>query len=284
MDRDDPEKRIADLERQLAEQKRIAELERQLAEAKAAAGQNPGEGQSPSFFSVQTGTSQGGDERARQYAESLWEGLRSGGPAGPGGPSGPEMAQHREAFMQAAAQAGLSQEQIDNIFKHGKATFKVGHSVVYSGQGSAPEYRAFSGTAPPPPYAQQVGSRHQVAQGRRRERGGSVWANRFGAIAGTIGLCVGGASALTATMPSTALWTSPIVCDSGYQLAYNTSHYSYKPGQSGTSVDFECVNGADSYDPSWFAIDALQTLAFAVIAGVLVAIGFVVWRQFGKPA
>ena len=34
---DDPEKRIAELERQLAEQKRIAELERQLAEAKAAA-------------------------------------------------------------------------------------------------------------------------------------------------------------------------------------------------------------------------------------------------------
>jgi hypothetical protein len=37
MDQDDPEKRITELERQLAEQKRIAELERQLAEAKAAA-------------------------------------------------------------------------------------------------------------------------------------------------------------------------------------------------------------------------------------------------------
>jgi endonuclease/exonuclease/phosphatase (EEP) superfamily protein YafD len=39
MDQDDPEKRIAELERQLAEQKRIAELKRQLAEAKAAAAQ-----------------------------------------------------------------------------------------------------------------------------------------------------------------------------------------------------------------------------------------------------
>jgi hypothetical protein len=35
MDSDDPEDRITELERQLAEQKRIAELERQLAEAKA---------------------------------------------------------------------------------------------------------------------------------------------------------------------------------------------------------------------------------------------------------
>ncbi|OBI23038.1 hypothetical protein A5712_11770 [Mycobacterium sp. E2327] len=284
MDADDPEKRIADLERQLAEQKRIAELERQLAEAKAAAGQNRAEGQPPSFFSVRTGASQGDDDRARQYAESLWEGLRSGGPAGPGGPSGPEMAQHRAAFMQAAAQAGLSEEQIDNIFKHGKATFKVGHSVVYSGQGAAPEYTPPAFMGPPPGFAQQVGSMRQATFGGRRERRGLVWANRFGAIAGTIGLCVGGAAALTATMPSTALWTSPIVCDSGYQLTYNTSHYSYKPGQSGTNVDFECVNGADSYDPNWFAIDALQTLLFGLIAGVVVAIGFVIWRQFRTPA
>jgi hypothetical protein len=38
MDEETPETRIAELERQLAEQKRIAELERQLAEARAAAG------------------------------------------------------------------------------------------------------------------------------------------------------------------------------------------------------------------------------------------------------
>ena len=36
MDQEDPEDRIAELERQLAQQKRIAELERQLADAKAA--------------------------------------------------------------------------------------------------------------------------------------------------------------------------------------------------------------------------------------------------------
>ncbi|OBK43687.1 hypothetical protein [Mycobacterium sp. 1081908.1] len=280
MDSDDPEQRIADLERQLAEQKRIAELERQLAEAKAAADQNRAGGRPRSFFSVQTGASQGGDDRARQYAESLWEGLRSGAPAGPGGPSGPEMAQHRAAFMQAAAQAGLSQEQIDNIFKHGKATFQVGHSsVVYSGQGAAPDYSAFAG---PPAFAQQVGSKRQAAQGRRRPLGLRGWPDRIGAVLGTFGLCIGAAASLTAMMPSSALWTSPFVCDSGYQLAYDTTNYSYKPGQSGTSVSFECVGATGSYEPSWIAIDAFQTVLAAVVLGAAVGIGFVIWRLIRK--
>jgi uncharacterized coiled-coil protein SlyX len=41
MEQQDAERRIAELERQLAQQKRIAELERQLADAKAAAGEVP---------------------------------------------------------------------------------------------------------------------------------------------------------------------------------------------------------------------------------------------------
>lgn len=282
MDSDDPEKRIAELERQLAEQKRIAELERQLAEAKAAADPNRAEGQSPSFFTVQTGAGQGADDRARQYAESLWEGLRSGGPVGPGGPSGPEMAQHRAAFMQAAAQAGLSQEQIDNIFKHGKATFKVGHTVVYSGQGAAPEYTPPAFVGPPPAFSQQVGSKRQAAQGRRRPLGLRGWPDRIGAILGTLGLCVGAAASLTAVMPSSALWTSPFVCDSGYQLAYDTTDYSYKPGQSGTSVSFECVGAAGSYEPSWIAIDAFQTILAAVVLGAAVGVGYLIWRAIFK--
>ncbi|ORV85971.1 hypothetical protein AWC11_18895 [Mycobacterium interjectum] len=265
MDADDPEKRIADLERQLAEQKRIAELERQLAEAKAAAGQDT-------------------DDRARQYAQSLWEGLRSGGPVAPGGPSAPEMAQHREAFMQAAAQAGLSPEQIDNIFKHGKATFKVGHSVVYSGQGVTGDYGAVAGIGQPPDFPQQVGSRRHVAQGRRRPWGMRGWPDRIGAIIGALGLCIGAAASLTATMPASAMWTSPFVCDSGYQLAYNTTNYSYKPGQSGTSVSFECVGATGSYEPSWIAIDALQTILAAVVLGAAVGVGFLIWRAFRKQS
>ncbi len=265
MDADDAEKRIADLERQLAEQKRIAELERQLADAKAAAGQET-------------------DDRARQFAESLWEGLRSGGPAGPGGPSAPEMARHREAFMQAAAQAGLSQEQIDNVFKHGKATFKVGHSVVYSQQGAAPGYGAVAGMARPPGFPQQVGSKRQVARGRRRPWGMRGWPDRIGAIIGALGICIGAAASLTATMPASAMWTSPFVCDSGYQLAYNTTNYSYQPGQSGTSVSFECVGATGSYEPSWIAIDALQTILATVVLGAAVGVGFLIWRSFRRQS
>jgi uncharacterized coiled-coil protein SlyX len=275
MDTDDPEKRIADLERQLAEQKRIAELEHQLAEAKAAAGQNHE-------------TAQGADDRARQYAESLWEGLRTGRPAGPGGPSEAEMAQHREGFMRAAAQAGLSQEQIDNIFKHGKATFKVGHSsVVYSSQDAAPDYSKVvsfgAPMGPPPGFSQQVGSRRQAAQGRRPPLGLRGWPDRIGAVLGAFGIGVGAAASLTATMPSTALWTSPFVCDSGYQLAYNSTNYSYKPGQSGTSVSFQCVGATGSYEPNWILIDAFQTVLCALVLGAAVGVGFMIWRLIRKP-
>jgi hypothetical protein len=45
-------------------------------------------------------------------------------------------------------------------------------------------------------------------------------------IAGAIGICVGGAAAVTAIFPSSALWMSAIVCRSPYQLDYSTSHYS----------------------------------------------------------
>jgi len=286
MDDDDPQKRIAELERQLAEQKRIAELERQIAEAKAAANRNRADAQPSFFFDAQSVGGQGTDDRARQFAESLWEGLRTGAPAGPAGPSGPEMAQHREAFMRAAAQAGLSQEQIDNIFKHGKATFRVGHSVVYSGQGGAPESSGVAGVraglAPQPGFAQQVGSRRQAAQGSQRPLGMRGWPDRIGAIIGALGICIGGAASLTATMPSTALWTSPFVCDSGYQLAYNTRNYSYKPGQSGTSVSFQCVGETGSYQPNWLLIDAFQTLLVSLVLGAALGVGFVLWRMVFK--
>jgi hypothetical protein len=270
MDSDDPEDRIAELERQLAEQKRIAELERQLAEAKAARQAQAG-WQAPQFFDAQAAAGPGGEDRAHQYAEALWEGLRSGGSAGPGGPSEPEMAQHREAFMRAAAQAGLSQEQIDNIFKHGKATIKVGHSVVYSGQGVAPDYSAsgfWAGTGPAPGFAGQVGARRQAARGRRRPWGTRGWGDRIGAIIGALGICIGAAAALTATMPASALWMSPLVCDSGYRLAHN--------------VSFQCVGAIGSYDANSMAIGTFQTLLCALVLGAAVAIGFVIWRGFRR--
>jgi hypothetical protein len=257
MDSDDPEDRIAELERQLAEQKRIAELERQLAEAKAARQAQTG-WQAPHVPDAQATAGWSGEDRARQYAEDLWEGLRSGGTAGPGGPSEPEMAQHREAFMRAAAQAGLSQEQIDNIFKHGKATIKVGHSVVFSGQGAAPNYSA------PPGFAEQFGSGHKAARDGRRPWGTRSRGDRIGAIVGALGLCIGAAAALTATMPASALWMSPLVCDDEYQLAHN--------------VSFQCVDATGSYDVNSMTIGTYQTLLCALVLGAAVAIGVAIWR------
>ena len=105
-----------------------------------------------------------------------------------------------------------------------------------------------------------------------------------GLIGGAIGLCVGGAAAVTALIPSSALWMSGIVCSSGYQMAYNTSHYSYRPGQSGTNVSFQCVSDADSYDVNDFAVFALQSLLAAVVLVVAAAVGGLIWRARISPA
>lgn len=103
-----------------------------------------------------------------------------------------------------------------------------------------------------------------------------VGADRLGAILGVggggFGLCVGAAAAVTAAIPSSALWMSAIVCDSGYQMAYNTSDYSYKPGQSGTSVSFQCVNDAGSYDVNDFAVFGLQFVLIALVVCVVGAV------------
>jgi len=92
-------------------------------------------------------------------------------------------------------------------------------------------------------------------------------------IGGAIGLCVGGTAALTAIFPSTALWMSGIVCRSPYHLVTSTSSYSYKPGQSGTSVNYQCVSDAGWYDVNAFVIIALQSLLAAImVGGVAVAV------------
>jgi hypothetical protein len=102
-------------------------------------------------------------------------------------------------------------------------------------------------------------------------------------IGGAIGICVGGAAAITAMFPSTALWMSPIVCRSPYQLAYSTPHYSYKPGQSGTSVSFQCVSGDTSDYANGSVIDALRSVLIALILGAtVVAIGLL-RRLLRKP-
>jgi Protein of unknown function (DUF3060) len=106
-------------------------------------------------------------------------------------------------------------------------------------------------------------------------------ADLFGAIAGVIGIVSGGGASLTASLPSSALWTSAIVCGGPNQLIVNTSHYSYKPSQSGTSVDFQCVTGDGARDASWFTITALQSLLVALVLGGALAL-FVLIRRLSR--
>src|SRR5262249_10831207 len=118
----------------------------------------------------------------------------------------------------------------------------------------------------------------------QRSRAG---ANRIGTIAGVIGgaigICVGGAAALLALFPSTALWMSPLVCRSPYQLDYSTSHYSYRPGQSGTSVSFQWVRGAAFSYADRFCVDGLHSILIALILGAAVFVIGLIRRRLQKP-
>jgi hypothetical protein len=62
----------------------------------------------------------------------------------------------------------------------------------------------------------------------------------------------------------------------------NTSHYSYRPGQSGTSVDFQCVGLDGARDASFFAIATLQGLIFALMMAGVVAVGLLVRQLFRR--
>ncbi len=251
MDRDDSEHRIAALERQLAEGKRAV---RQTPEEKIAAVEGS----------------------ARRFAEALRATLH------PGGPSAAEVAGLREESIGVAVDAGLSQALYSGVLR------RVGLPLV---EGTARNV----GGLDTPIDKDAVVRQALLARGLgpvgqpgfpgkpprpRLERGDRVGAV-IGAIGGGIGLCVGGAAALTAAIPASALWMSAIVCDSQYHLTYDISGYSYRPGQSGTSVTFQCVSGAGSYDVNTFAVMGLQSL-LAVL--VVCTVGCVIWRLARKRA
>ena len=65
-------------------------------------------------------------------------------------------------------------------------------------------------------------------------------------------------------------------------MAYNTSHYSYKPGQSGTSVSFRCASDAGSNDVNDFAVFALRSLLTALVLYVALVAGGLIWRRVRK--
>lgn len=261
MDQQDAEQRIADLERQLAQQKRIAELERQLADARAGAGAGAAEPTpvSPAELAAI-------DEHARRLAHAL---------SAEGWPPGPSVAPFREALTRAVVDAGLTQEQyravLDRAGLRAGGTIKVGGQVVY--QRCDPHDPVFLAPS-------RLSGHPRFAAPRRNSVGaGGI----IGLLGGALGLCVGGAAAVTVAIPSSALWMSPLVCRSGYDLGYNTSNYSYKPGQSGTSVTFQCVGDADYYEANDLAVFALQSLLSVLLVGVVLAIGGLLWRRTHRP-
>jgi hypothetical protein len=210
MDQDDPETRIADLERQVAEQKRLPELERQLA-----------------------------DTRASILADY-----------------GVEQPLHVSDTQTAARQ-----------------------SFVF-----APQRRPqpFGGIGSQPGFEGKRTIRGQTWPDRQPSRRNLLRAKLSNNIGGGVGVCIGGAAVLTAVFPSTALWTSRVVCRSPYQLTYGTSGYSYRPGQSGTSVSFRCVGNAGSYKPNEFFIFGLQSLLVTVVVCATVVVAGLLWRLVRK--
>jgi len=122
MDQQDPEQRIAELERELAQQKRIAELERQLAEAKASTGDPV---QQP--IQVSAGQLDAIDDHARRLAQALQADRAQS--------FGPGAAPLREALARAVVEAGLSQEQYKDVLARAGlragGTIKIGSQVVY---------------------------------------------------------------------------------------------------------------------------------------------------------
>ena len=74
---------------------------------------------------------------------------------------------------------------------------------------------------------------------------------------------------VTKLIPSSALWTSGIVCNIPSHLAYSES---LSLGQA-TSRTFQCVSGESSYAASKLAIYALQTLVSALVLCGTVAAG-----------
>jgi len=259
MDEERASDRIVELERQLAQQQRIAELERQLAEAKGAA--NIDVHVDPPSPAEQMEI----DDHARRLADALRAERERHS-------TQPELPQLREALTRAVVAAGLSQEQYREVLQ--RAGLRAGGKITVGGQvvhlRCDPHDPVF--LAPTRPLG-------HGGPGFGYRSGSTAYGNRvgmiIGMIGGVIGLCVGAAAAVTAVFPSSALWMSAIVCPSGYGLTSNTSHYSYQPGQSGTSVSFQCVSRDSAYDVNDFAVFGLQCL---LVALVVCAGGGLIWR------
>jgi hypothetical protein len=103
-----------------------------------------------------------------------------------------------------------------------------------------------------------------------------------GGIIGALGGFAGVVTLLNFQFPSSVLWMSRIVCDSSYHVAYDISHYSLRPGESSSSVDYACVSGENAYDINDFTVWGLQALGIALVLCPIAVVGFLIWRRMRK--
>ena len=102
-------------------------------------------------------------------------------------------------------------------------------------------------------------------------------------VALVIGICLGGAAAVTSVFPASARWTEPFVCDSGYELAYRTSRSTQSSNRTSTSVHFQCLADVHGYDANVLLIGALQTILVAFVLGVaLLTVRVIASRRDGR--
>lgn len=100
---------------------------------------------------------------------------------------------------------------------------------------------------------------------------------RLGVLA-VFGISLLAAMLVTMLIPSSAMWTSAIVCDSGSRLAYSESFGL----RQGTTRTFQCVSGDTSYAASKLAIYALQVLIAALVVPGAIAAGRLAGRRSRK--
>jgi hypothetical protein len=211
------------------------------------------------------------DDHTR-FAQALRDTLHDGGP------SPAQVARLREESLRAAAEAGLSQQQYNDVLKRAGVPLLAGpDGSAGPGHLDTPiDKDALVRQALLTRELGMVGKPGFAGKPHRRKRSR---ADRLGVIAGliggAIGVCGGTAALLITAVPSSTLWMSGIVCSGPYHLTYGTSGYSYKPGQSGTAIEFLCVGPTDYYDVNPFLVFGLQSLPAALVVGV---IGGVVWR------
>ena len=72
--------------------------------------------------------------------------------------------------------------------------------------------------------------------------------------------------------PSTALWTSDVVCTDPYHLEHSRNTVGLS-----SSVRFRCEDGESSYSATG-PVFAFQAIAVALAAAVVTAVSFVIWR------